>query len=111
MKTPKTVPKNSTYEQAQHINLPTRKGTEHIISNILNKVLYSKILPCPSISDHDAPYIIVKIRTNKYQPRYEFIRYMNDFNLQKYNDDFKQLPFSIVYNFDNPDDQLNGRKI
>ena len=36
-------------------------------------------------------------------------RHIN-FDLQKYIDDFKQLPFSIVYNFDKPDghpDMLN----
>ena len=32
---------------------------------------------------------------------------MNNFDLQKYIDDFMQLPFSIVYSFDNQDDQLN----
>ena len=32
---------------------------------------------------------------------------MKNFDLQKYIDDFKQLPFSIVYSFGNPDDQLD----
>ena len=60
-----------------------------------------------SISDHDALYIIAKIPTNKYQPHYKFIRDMKNVDLQKYIDDFKQLPFSMVYSFDNPDDQLD----
>ena len=30
---------------------------------------------------------------------------MKNYSPQKYIDDFKQLPFSIVNNFDNPDDQ------
>ena len=37
----------------QHINLPTRKGSKiiyRIIINIPNKILYSNVLPCPSIS-------------------------------------------------------------
>ena len=33
---------------------------------------------------------------------------MKNFNIQKYIDDFKQLPFSIVYSFDNPDGQLDN---
>ena len=70
-------------------------------------MLYSNVLPCPSISDHDAPYLIAKIPTNKYQPYYKFIGDMKNSNLHKYFDDFKQLPFSIVYSFDNPDDQLD----
>ena len=32
---------------------------------------------------------------------------MKNFDLQKYINNFKQLPFSIVYSFDNPDDQLD----
>ena len=33
---------------------------------------------------------------------------MKNFNIQKYIDDFKQLPFSIVYSFDNPDGKLDN---
>ena len=32
---------------------------------------------------------------------------MKNFNLLKHIDDFKQLPFWRVYNFDYPDDQLD----
>ena len=70
----------------QHINLPTRKGSKiiyRIIINIPNKILYSNVLPFPSISDHDVLYIIAKIPTNKYQPCYKFVRDMNNFDFQK----------------------------
>ena len=36
---------------------------------------------------------------------------MKILNLQKYIDDFKQLSFSIVYSFDNPDDQPDTVKV
>ena len=32
---------------------------------------------------------------------------MKNFDLKKYIDDIKQLPFAIVYSLDNPDDQLD----
>ena len=70
----------------QHINLPTRKGSKiiyRIIINIPNKILYSNVLPCPSISDHDVLYIIAKIPTSKYQSCYKCVRDMNNFDLQK----------------------------
>ena len=95
------------------MNLPTRKGIniiDQVIRNIPNKILYSNVLSCPSISDHDAPYIIAKMPTIKYQPRCKFIRYMKNFNLQKYIDDFKLLPFSIMYRFYNAGDQLDTLK-
>ena len=55
----------------QHINLPTRKGSKiiyRIIINIPNKILYSNVLPFPSISDHDVLYIIAKIPTININP-------------------------------------------
>ena len=95
------------------MNLPTRKGIkiiDQVIRNIPNKILYSNVLSCPSISDHDAPYIIAKMPIIKYQPRCKFIRYMKNFDLQKYIDDFKLLPFSIMYRFYNAGDQLDTLK-
>ena len=76
-----------------------------LLQTFQTKYFFLNVLPCPSISDHHAPYIIAKIPTNKYQPLYIFIRDMKNFDLQKYIDDVKQLPFSIVYSFDNLDDQ------
>ena len=76
-----------------------------LLQTFQTKYFFLNVLSCPSISDHDAPCIIAKIPTNKYQPHYIFIRDMKNFDLQKYIDDVKQLPFSIVYSFDNPDDQ------
>ena len=60
-------------------------------------MLYSNVLLCSAISDNDAPYMMAKISTNKYQPRYKFVRDMKNFSLQKCIDDFKQLPFSVMY--------------
>ena len=62
-----------TYQLSCHITKSTRKGKkliDHICSNIYkNKILHSDVLPCLTISDPDAPYIIVKIPTNKYKIR------------------------------------------
>ena len=51
---------NSKETKVSFPHVPFLKGTkiiDHIITNIPNKILYSNVLPCPSISDHDAPYI------------------------------------------------------
>lgn len=70
--------------------LPTRKGiknVDHIITIIQNEIIYSNVLPRPSISDHDAPYIVTKISIPKYQiqykiyQRYERVRYWQDFKV------------------------------
>ena len=92
------------YQLSCHITKSTRKGKnlmDHISSNICkNKILHSNVLPCPTVSDHDAPYIIVNIPTNKYEIRYKFILNLKHFDL-------KTLPFATVYSFNETDDQLD----
>ena len=93
----------------QHTQLPTKKSTktiDHIITNIPNEVIHSNILLCSSISDHDAPYIIAKNSTPKYQTRYEFIRDMAELDMGKFKEDFKLIPFWTIRSFDNPGKQL-----
>ena len=100
-----------TYQLSCHITKPTRKGKkliDHISSNICeNKILHSDVLPCPTISDHDTPYIIVNIPTSKFEIRYKFIRNLKHFNLETYINDFKTLPFATVYSFNETDDELD----
>ena len=100
-----------TYQLSCHITKPTCKGKkliDHISSNICkNKILHSDVLPCATVSDHDAPYIIVNIPTNKYEIRYKFIRNLKHFDLETYINDFKTLAFAAVYSFNEADDQLD----
>ena len=56
-----------------------------MITNIPNEVIYSNVLPWPSISDHDTLYMIAKISTPKYQTRYVFIRDVKEFDIGKPN--------------------------
>ena len=83
-------------------------GNINIISNIpANKILHSDVLPCPTISDHDAPYIIANMPVNKFETRYKYIRNLKNFELEKYVQDFKALPISLVNSLDDPNDQLD----
>ena len=68
--------------------------------------LLTDVLPCPTVSDHGAPYVIIKIPTTSFQTRYKYIRNMKNFSIKEYYADFSTLPFSTVYGFDNPDNQL-----
>ena len=82
--------------------LPTRKGiknVDHIITIIQNEIIYSNVLPRPSISDHDALYIVTKISIPKYQIRYKFIRDMKEFDMARFqsNSFFNSL-FVILMN-------------
>ena len=43
----------------------------------------------------------------KFETRYKYIRNLKNFKLEKYAQDFKALPVSLVYYFDDPNDQLD----
>ena len=100
-----------TYQLSCHKTKSTRKGKkliDHICSNICKKkILHSDVLPCPTISDHDAPYIIKNIPTNKYEIRYKFTRNLKHFDLETYINDFKILLIVTVYSFNEQLDTLD----
>ena len=94
----------------QHITIPTCKGTkfiDHITNLQENKLITTNVLPCPTVSDHDAPYIITNIPGIKFQTRTKYVRNMKHFNIKDYVDDFKTLPLALVYSFEDPNEQLD----
>ena len=80
---------------------------DHTVTNLLQHFTYSNVLPCPLVSDQDAPYITVNVRIPQYEPRYKFIRNEKQFDETAYVDDFA-APFEIVYAFEDPDDQTSA---
>ena len=85
------------YGLTQQISYPTRYGKSHISTNIPKKVICENVIPCETVSDHDAPFVVLNIKKQKFQPRYKFVRDLKDFS---------QLPLSTVYSFDDQDDQV-----
>ena len=51
----------------QHVKHPTRTTStsatliDHTISNMPQYITYSSVLPCATISDHDAPYACINL--------------------------------------------------
>ena len=66
-----------TYNLEQHITIRTRKGAkiiDHIITNLQeNKLITTNVLPFPTVSGHDALYIITNIPGIKFQTRTKYI--------------------------------------
>ena len=54
------------------------------------RIFYWDVLPCPI----------------KFETRYKYIRNLKIFELEKYVQDFEALPISLLYSFDDPNDQL-----
>ena len=96
----------------QHVERPTcitsksKTMIDHIISNKPTCITYCNVLPCPTISDHDAPFVCINIRTTRFQPRFEFIRHKKKFDKEAFIRDFSALPFNLVYSTDDLDDKL-----
>ena len=54
----------SSHNLNQHVKKPTRKTAilDHIITNSIAKVKDVNVIPCPEVSDHDAPYITLSTK-------------------------------------------------
>ena len=64
-----------TFSLHQHVTKATRKNKrliDHIISNMNNKLLHTDVLMNDEISDHDTPYGIFNVKTERYEPRYKY---------------------------------------
>ena len=97
-----------TFSLHQHITKATRNNKtliDHISSNMNNKLLHTDVLMTDEISDHDTPYRIFNIKKERDEPRYKYVRNEKDDNMNDYLVDFKLLPTSIVFGFDDPNDK------
>ena len=65
------------------------------------------VLPCPLISDHDAPYACVNARVTRFVPRYKYTRDERDFDENDFLVDFETLPLSLVFSVDDPEVQVD----
>ena len=70
-----------------------------------NKFLHIDVLMTDEISDYDTPYGIFNIKKERYEPRYKYITNEKDLNINDYVADFKLLPTSLVFGFDDPNGQ------
>ena len=58
------------------------------------------------ISDHDAPYACLNVRVNRFVPQHKYIRHGKNFDENAFTKDFAELPLSVIYSSDDPDEQL-----
>ncbi len=88
---------------------PTSKSLiDHLISNSPSRISHTDVLPCPSISDHDAPYATINVRITEFVPRYKYIRSERKMNLSAFKQDFSALPLQVIYGVESPDDMVQS---
>ena len=93
----------------QQVTKPTRKRKtciDHIITTF-PKIIHEDVIYCDEMSDHDAPFTICNLRKPRFEPRFKYIRNEKDFNLNAFKTDIRQVPFNLVYAFDNAEEQLD----
>ncbi len=78
----------------------------HLVSNYPSRISHTDVLPCPSISDHDAPYATINVRVTKFVPRYRYIRSVRKMNLSAFKQDLSALPLQVIYGVESPDDMV-----
>ena len=77
---------------------------DHIITNAPKRITHTEVLPCPLVSDRDAPFVGVRITL--YAPRYKLIKNEKRLSETASIDDFAALPLEIVYAIDDPNDKI-----
>ena len=101
-----------SYSLHRHVEVPTCITSklsmliDHIICNVPNRVTYN-VFPCPTVSDHDAPYVCRNVHVKHFQSRFKFIRSEKEFDEQKFIEDFSKLPLNLIYSTDDIDEKLN----
>ena len=73
-----------------------------------NNLHNTDVLMTDEISDHDTLYGILNIKKEGYEPCCKYVRNEKDLNMNDYVADFKLLPTSIVFGFDDPNDQITS---
>ena len=92
--------------KATQVTKTSKTLIDHIIPNVPKRITYTEVLPCPLVSDHDAPYACVNARITRNTPRHILTRNEKRFSETAFTDNFAALPFEIVYAFDDPNDKI-----
>ena len=71
------------------------------------KPICENLVPTDEISDHDMPFVILNIKSLKFQPCFKMIRDFKNFELENCIKNFETLPLSLVYASDDSDDQVS----
>ena len=94
--------------------MPTYNKSNKKVKNIdrscyqykINGVIHYDIVRTEEITDKEGLYVIFNIKKEKYQPRYKFMHNEKVLYRTSFTSNSQQLPFNLVYSFDDPEDQV-----
>ena len=97
----------------QIVNKPTKTPLnrasliDHIILSDPTICKHTDVLPCPHASDHDGPYAILNVRVPRFVSSLKYLRDEKHINIEQYVSDTNDLPFSLIYVFDDVETKLD----
>ena len=98
----------------QHVTKPTRITQtskaliDHIVTNNRRCITVTDVILGWSISNHEDIFACVNVRVPCYHPRYKWIRLEKRLNAEEFVEDCANLPLSVVYGLNSPDDMVQG---
>ena len=101
------------FNLTQIVNKPTRTTLnrasliDHIILSDPTICKHTDVLLCPHISDHDDPYALLNVRVPQFHPRLKYIHDEKHLNIEQYVSDINDLPFRLIYAFDDVETKLD----
>ena len=71
-------------------------------------MIHNDVIYTDEISDHDTPFVILNIKKESYEPRYnKYIRDAKKIDMNQYVNDFRKLSLSLVFEFEEPEGQMS----
>ena len=94
--------------KATRITPMSKTLIDHIVTNNRRCITAIDVIPGWSINDHEGIFACVNVRVPRYQPWYKLIRLEKKLNAEEFVKDCANLPLSVVYGLDSPDDMVHG---
>ena len=92
------------------INQPTcvtrksRSLIDHLVTNFLQRVTDTGIIPSSKVSDHDSSkYACVNVQNPQFQTQYKYIRDIKYLDEEPFVEEFSSLPLSAIAYTDDPE--------
>ena len=70
-------------------------------------MIHFNVISTDKVLDHNEPYPIFNIKKEYFQKQYKYVWDKKNLDMNKYILDLKQLPTSLIYAFDEPDDKIS----
>ena len=94
-------------KQPTRVTSSSKTPIDHIVINYPQNITHTGIIPCSTVSDHDAVFVCINVHVPRFQPRLKFIRVEKNLDDRVFKEDFLYLPLDVIYGLESPDDMVD----